>query len=65
MQQVEVTIGADGSVKVEANGVRGSGCKALTAAIESAIGTTTSDVKKPEFMQAAGQASGMKASAGL
>lgn len=46
---VEVTIGADAAVTVEAKGVVGSGCKALTAAIENAIGSTTGDALKPDF----------------
>jgi hypothetical protein len=64
-QIVEVTVGVDGSVTVEAKGVVGSGCKALTAAIEKAIGTVTEDVKKPEFHRTASQTAGTKASAGL
>lgn len=56
MQQVIVTVDSDGEVKVEAKGVVGTGCKALTAAIERAIGETSGDVKKPEFNQQSTQA---------
>ena len=50
-QQVIVTVDESGEVRVEAKGVVGSGCSALTKAIEQAIGTTTGDAKKPEFHQ--------------
>ena len=63
-ERVEVTVGADGSVTVEAHGVKGSGCKALTEAIERAIGTTTADTKKPEFMQQAPAVAGRTQKAG-
>lgn len=49
MPQIIVDIDPAGNVKVEANGMTGSGCQAVTAAIEQAIGVTTGDVKKPEF----------------
>lgn len=51
MQSVIVTIDDKGEVKVEAQGVVGQGCQALTRAIESALGNTTADLKKPEFNQ--------------
>ena len=55
MEQILVDISADGTVKVEADGVRGQGCAALTKAIEAAIGRTSRDIKKPEFFQAVKQ----------
>jgi hypothetical protein len=60
MQEVIVTIDAEGDTKVEAKGVVGSDCAALTRAIEQALGSTVSDVKKPEFyqQQKAGQRAG-------
>lgn len=51
MPQVIVNIDAAGDAKVEAGGVTGSGCSALTRAIEQALGHTTADQKKPEFFQ--------------
>lgn len=51
MQTVIVNIGVDGNVKVEAQGVQGTGCHALTRAIEDAIGPVTADQKKPEYYQ--------------
>lgn len=53
METVIVEISETGVVKVEAQGVRGQGCAKLTEAIEKAIGSTTCDVKKPEYHQAA------------
>lgn len=52
MPQVIVTVSADGKVQVEAQGVRGATCQQLTEAFENALGQTTTDVKKPEFIQA-------------
>lgn len=51
MKTVIVNISAAGDVTVEAQGVRGSGCAALTKAIEEAVGRVTADQKKPEFFQ--------------
>lgn len=51
MQTVIVNIGVEGEVKVEAQGVQGSGCHALTKAIEDALGRVSADQKKPEFFQ--------------
>lgn len=51
MQTVIVNVDTEGNVKVEANGVQGVGCKALTREIEAAIGTTTADVATPEMYQ--------------
>ena len=61
MAQVIVNVSPDGTVTVEAKDVRGSGCKALTEAIEKALGETTTDVKQPEFFQQAQQGVGVKA----
>jgi hypothetical protein len=52
MPQVIITITADGQSKVEAKGVRGAGCQALTRDIEKALGTTAADTKTAEFHQA-------------
>jgi hypothetical protein len=62
MPQVIVNIDAAGEVKVEANGVTGSGCQALTRAIEESLGSTSADQKKPEYFQQ--QKAGQSASAG-
>lgn len=56
-QQIIVTISEDADVKVEAKGVTGHGCKALTKAIEDSLGTVKSDQAKPEmFAQGVQQA---------
>lgn len=51
MPEILVHIDPQGEVKVEASGVAGSGCQALTRALEQQLGSTTADVKKPEFYQ--------------
>lgn len=58
VQEVNVNVSATGEVSVEAAGVRGAGCQALTRAIEEAIGRTTADQKKPEFFQQQAAAAG-------
>lgn len=49
--EIVVTISPDAQVSVEAQNVKGSGCQALTRAIEAALGQTSGDVKKSEFFQ--------------
>jgi hypothetical protein len=51
MQHVIVEIDEQGNVKVEAKGVQGQSCAALTKELEQALGTTTADQKKPEYFQ--------------
>ena len=46
---IEIVITEEGETTVETKGVKGSGCQALTKAIEAALGSTTGDVKKPEY----------------
>lgn len=48
-EEITVEITPDGEVKIEVNGVVGSGCAALTKALEESLGVTTSDEKKAEF----------------
>lgn len=38
MEEVEVVIQPDGKVKVQVRGVKGGGCRGLTAAFERAVG---------------------------
>ncbi len=52
-QQVIVTAKPDGSCTVETAGVQGPLCEKLSAAIEQAIGSATSNVRKPEYNQQA------------
>jgi hypothetical protein len=58
---VNIEISAKGDVTVEANGVRGSGCQALTRGIENALGTVTADTKKTEYFQQANADAGTRA----
>jgi hypothetical protein len=53
--QIEVTVAADGETKVEVKGAVGRQCADLTQALESALGTVTQDVRRPEFYQQAKQ----------
>lgn len=63
-EQVIVTIGPDGKAVVEVQGCRGPSCQQLTRALEQALGHTTSDVKKPEFLQAQATGIALQASGG-
>lgn len=51
MPQIEIIISPTGELTVEAKDVQGTGCSALTRAIEQALGRTTADMKKPEYHQ--------------
>jgi hypothetical protein len=55
-QDIIVTIGPDGQTTVEVAGVCGSGCSALTAALERALGSTTADTKTADYYRPATQA---------
>jgi hypothetical protein len=49
MQEIEITISADGSVQVEGKGIEGNDCKALTKEIEAALGTVANVRLKAEY----------------
>jgi len=50
MEEIVIDISPDGNtVTVEGVGIQGPDCKALTAAIEKAIGTVESTKKKAEY----------------
>lgn len=51
MQKVKVKIAKDGSVTVEAEGVVGKGCEALTKPMEDALGAKDGRTHKPEYHQ--------------
>ena len=53
MEEIFVNVDMEANVTVEAKGVKGQGCAALTRAIEGAIGKSVADQKKPEFFQQA------------
>jgi len=48
-ERVVVTISPTGKVQVEADGVIGSGCEALTQAMRDGLGETVEEQKKPEY----------------
>lgn len=48
-ERVIVTISPTGKVLVEADGVIGSGCEALTQAMRDGLGETVEEQKKPEY----------------
>jgi len=41
MQELEITIDGEGRVQVQATGIRGEGCLAVTKNLEAAVGTVT------------------------
>jgi hypothetical protein len=51
MQTLTITIKRDGKVTIDVSGVTGSGCKALTQALENSLGKVTSDTEKGEFYE--------------
>jgi len=51
MQQIIVNIDAKGEIDLKVRGVAGSGCLALTRALEQELGVTTGDVKTTEYQQ--------------
>jgi len=61
---VIINVGTGGEVTVEAKGVIGKGCEALTRCFEESLGLVTSTVYKPEFTQRANVAQGNAAAAG-
>lgn len=49
MKSIEVVVGPDGSVTVEAIGFKGSSCEKMTAALEQALGAPGKRNKKPDY----------------
>ena len=46
---IEVVIGPDGSLKIEAMGFKGADCERATAFLEKALGRMSGRSKKPEY----------------
>jgi len=46
---IEVVIGPDGSLKIEALGFKGADCEKATAFLEKALGRISGRSKKPEY----------------
>lgn len=61
-EQVIVTISEAGEIEVEAAGIVGQGCDALTKPFEEGLGARTGDRKKPEYHQQAHAAQQQRAS---
>ena len=51
MEKIKVTIKPNGDSTVEVSGVKGEGCKALTAALEAALGTPTASAPTGEMYE--------------
>lgn len=49
MKSIEVIVTEESEISVEALGIKGKGCSALTKFIEEALGEVTSSKKKPEY----------------
>lgn len=46
---IELIVGPDGSLKIEAMGFKGADCERATAFLEKALGQISSKSKKPEY----------------
>ena len=61
-KQIEVTLGTDGSVSVDAQGFKGKGCDEAAKFIEDSLGGKKNYKRKSEWY--AGEGVGQKASLG-
>lgn len=52
MKIIEITIGADGSTKVETKGFSGSTCREASRFVEQAVGQVTAEALTSEYHQA-------------
>lgn len=51
MKEIEIRVGADGSIEVEGHGFKGVECDKALAAIEEALGVAEKRTNKPEYRQ--------------
>jgi hypothetical protein len=51
MQEITVTIAADGSVKVGTKGFKGAACLKATEILERALGKKGAELKTPEYFE--------------
>lgn len=49
MEKIIIEVPLEGNVKISVDGIKGSACKDLTAAIERALGKVTSDTATKEM----------------
>ncbi len=49
MHKLKIKIGKGGKTEIKVEGFSGSGCNALTKAIEQALGTTVDDKKTTDY----------------
>ena len=52
-RSLEILIGPDGSLTIDAVGFQGADCEQATRFLEQALGLTTGKQRKPEYHQAA------------
>ena len=48
---IEVVVGKQGEIKIDAVGFKGADCEKATAFLEKALGTVKGKTKKPEYHQ--------------
>ncbi len=48
---IEVIVGTDGTIKIDAVGFKGADCEKATAFLEKALGSVKGKTKKPEYHQ--------------
>ncbi|NLF99784.1 MAG: DUF2997 domain-containing protein [Lentisphaerae bacterium] len=48
---IEVVVGTQGEIKIDAVGFKGADCEKATAFLEKALGTVKTRQKKPEYHQ--------------
>jgi len=53
MKSIEVIIGQDGSIKIDAVGFKGADCQRATEFLERALGRVSTRQKKPAYHQRA------------
>ncbi len=49
MEEIKIIISKSGQVTIDVEGIKGSGCKNLTKAMEKAFGMTIKDKKKSDY----------------
>lgn len=54
MKSIEVIVGPDGEIKIDAVGFKGADCEKATKFLEDALGAKGKTQKKPEYHQQAG-----------